>query len=117
MNHLSNNNFTKESTVIALDFDQTYTEYPELWNRFVCMCKDYGIPIKFVTYRDSRWGNHDIEWAAELLGLDIIYTAGKQKQRVVDAKIWIDDSCECIPDFMMLGKQYDYCLEKGDMGG
>ena len=99
---------------IALDFDDTYTADPVLWKLFVDSCIARGHDVKFVTYRDGRYGNHDIEYASECLGIPIIYCAGKQKQHCYDADIWIDDDPSTIVNFEMLGKMYDGCLVNND---
>lgn len=99
---------------IALDFDETYTEDPEMWDLFVYLCQQRNHIITFVTYRDSRYGNEDIKGAAEKLGIKIIFTAGKQKQHCYSADIWIDDSPETIVNFETLGDMYDGCLLNGD---
>lgn len=106
----------KHKTTIALDFDQTYTAHPRLWRTFVESCIEEGITIKFVTYRDHRAGNVDIEGVAEILGIDIVYCNGKQKQHICYADMWIDDNPILILDFKALGSQYDMCLAIGDMG-
>ncbi|CAB5221619.1 hypothetical protein UFOVP247_216, partial [uncultured Caudovirales phage] len=36
---------------IALDFDDTYTRAPSLWNNFIADAKDKGHDIRIVTYR------------------------------------------------------------------
>lgn len=100
--------------IIALDFDETFTEDHSLWTSFVINAKNRGHKVTFVTYRDSRWGNYDIEYEAECLGLDIVYTAGKQKAHCFKADIWIDDSPETIPSHVNLGNYYDGCLVNND---
>ena len=45
---------------IALDYDETFTAAPVLWKMFIEICKQQGHNIKFVTFRDGRWGNDDI---------------------------------------------------------
>lgn len=99
---------------IALDFDETYTEDPVLWSDFVIKAKERGHSVTFVTYRDSRWGNHDIEYEVECLGIPIVFTEGKQKKHIFNADVWIDDSPETIVDFVTLGEMYDGCLLQGD---
>lgn len=85
---------------IALDYDQTYTAAPLLWDTFVADAKEQGHEIKFVTarfanaedYGNPKWRtNDDIEADAEYLEIDIIYCNHKPKQEVYNADIWIDD--------------------------
>jgi hypothetical protein len=104
----------KKKLKIALDFDETYTEDRLLWDYFVESCQKRNHTVTFVTYRDSRFDNTDIEVAAEKLGIQIVFTAGKQKKHCFDANIWIDDSPETIVDFKTLGNMYDGCLINGD---
>lgn len=101
---------------IALDYDETYTAKPALFKQFVIMAKQYGCEVKFVTYRDHRYCNEDIHADASDLGIDIIFTAGKQKQHIYDADIWIDDNPIVIPRFAELGEMYDGCLVNNDVG-
>tara|TARA_R110000868_G_scaffold20396_3_gene86378 strand:+ start:1002 stop:1331 length:330 start_codon:yes stop_codon:yes gene_type:complete len=99
---------------IALDFDETYTADPEMWDLFVYLSQQRNHNVTFVTYRDSRYENADIRTAAAKLGIEIVFTGGKQKQHCYDADIWIDDSPETIVNFETLGEMYDGCLANGD---
>lgn len=101
---------------IALDYDETFTAAPILWKMFVEMAKQHGHDVKFVTYRDPRWSNDDICADAYDMGIEIIFTAGKQKQHVYQADIWIDDSPETIVSFEKLGNMYNGCLINNDTG-
>ena len=100
---------------IALDYDETFTEAPVFWGLVVNLAKQHGHEICFVTYRDHRWGNDDIELDAESLGIEIIYTCGKQKAGVYDADVWIDDMPVCIPKASELGDMFDGCLLNNDV--
>ena len=79
---------------IALDYDETFTADKDTFTDIVKLFKSAGHNVKFVTFRDGMWdrGNEDIKLDALRLGVDIIYTSGKQKQHCYDADIWIDDS-------------------------
>ena len=85
--------------IIALDFDETYTEDPILWAAFINKCKVRGHSISFVTFRSDNGDNSDIKYEAECLGLEIVYTAGKQKQHCFKADVWIDDAPETIVSY------------------
>ena len=87
---------------IALDFDETYTEDPILWTAFIDNCRERKHTVTFVTYRPSNGNNQDIELEAQCLGIDIVYTSGKQKQHCFDADVWIDDSPETIVKYTNL---------------
>lgn len=99
---------------IAVDYDETYTSDPKLFELFVLLAKERGHEVKFVTYRQAKWGNDDIHADAEYLDIDVIFTEGRQKQHVYDADIWIDDSPVTIPRFTDLGDIYDGCLANND---
>jgi len=79
------------------------------------MAKEQGHSVTFVTYRSPYVGNHDIEADANELGIDIVFTSGKQKRHCFKADVWIDDSPECIPTAVQLGEKYDSCLMCNDM--
>lgn len=77
---------------IALDYDGTYTEDPELWDRFIEMAIERGHDVTVVTMRNEDIApiTHDVE-------ADIIYTSlhGKQEYCERDGEhfdIWIDDN-------------------------
>ena len=99
---------------IAMDYDETFTVDPILWTEFITRCQERGHSVTFVTYRDSRWGNEDINTDAESLRVAVIFTAGKQKQHCFSADVWIDDSPETVVSFDNLGKFYDGCLVNND---
>ena len=100
---------------IALDYDETYTAAPELFKCIVKMMQEHGHLVTFVTYRAPFFGNDDIEADANDLGIDIVYTSGRQKQHLFQADIWIDDSPEYIVSADLLGKMYNGCLVNNDM--
>jgi hypothetical protein len=99
---------------IALDYDETYTAAPVLFEAFVAMAKQLGHQVTFVTYRQDKYDNEDIHADAQSLGIDIVFTSGKQKRHVFEADIWIDDSPITIPKFEELGNMYDGCIANGD---
>ena len=100
---------------IALDFDETYTEDPDLWAAFVTKCKTRKHTVTFVTYRPYNGDNADIEYEAECLGIYIVYTAGKQKQHCFDADVWIDDSPETIVRYSKLAGMKLGCENSDDL--
>jgi hypothetical protein len=101
--------------IIALDFDETFTEDPTLWTAFVVKAKTRLHTVTFVTYRATSSSNSDIEFEAECLGIDIIYTAGKQKQHCFEADVWIDDSPETIVSYSNLNNFVIGCENNGDL--
>tara|TARA_R110002126_G_scaffold192495_8_gene340675 strand:- start:846 stop:1172 length:327 start_codon:yes stop_codon:yes gene_type:complete len=89
-------------SIIALDFDDTFTSDPTLWTAFVLKAKLRLHTVTFVTYRPPLGNNSDIEYEADCLGIDIVYTGGVQKQHCFDADIWIDDSPETVVRYSLL---------------
>jgi len=102
---------------IALDYDDTFTADKTFWASFVRLCDKHNHDVKFVTYRDSRFDNDDILNDAADLGIEVVFTAGKQKAGVYDADVWIDDMPVTIPVAKELGDMFDGCLVNDDMGG
>lgn len=81
---------------IALDYDGTFTEDPELWTRFVHTAVSCGQEVRIVTYRPQLPG-HALD-----VPCDVIYTRGNQKRPYCkgvgfDPGVWIDDMPELIP--------------------
>jgi hypothetical protein len=84
---------------IALDFDDTYTRDPTLWNEFVRMCQYRGHTVKIVTARSSDKNEcAEVEAVGQMLDINVICTSGKQK-RVFwpNCHVWIDDCPQAIP--------------------
>ena len=101
---------------IALDFDETFIEDPLFWAKFVSNAHARGHTVTFVTYRPAYGSNSDIELEAECLGIDIVYTEGKQKQHCFDADVWIDDSPETVVNYNMLNTYRIGCEKTNDRG-
>lgn len=103
--------------VFALDYDDTYTAAPEVFKGFVSLLKMVGHEVCFVTYRHALYGNNDdICCDAESLGIEIVFTNGRQKEHVFKADIWIDDRPETIVSAKKMGDGFDNCLMIDDMG-
>lgn len=90
-------------TKIALDFDETYTIHPDMWDAIVGLMLASECDVRFVTYRyENAPGNSDITEAAERLGIKIIFCNYFQKAQVTALHgwipdIWIDDMPVLIP--------------------
>lgn len=85
--------------VIAIDYDNTYSEFSEEFSMLREMFQKKGHKVIIATARNEKKEKiHD-----DLSGFDyVIYTDGKAKASVVRADIWIDDSpvtlcCDFIP--------------------
>lgn len=82
--------------VIAVDYDNTYSDDPELFTAFIRLATERGHYVMCVTSRhpnDPR--NAEVEQAFK--GFEIIYASGKPKIEAVaeygapEVDIWIDD--------------------------
>jgi len=100
--------------IIALDFDDTYTVDPMLWTAFITKCNTRGHTVTFVTFRPDNGDNSDIEYEAECLNIDIVYTAGMQKQHCYTADVWIDDSPETVVRYSNLEAMRNGCMASDD---
>ena len=89
-----------ERTVIAIDYDYTWTTDPEFFLMIAIAWKARGHEVYIVTLRDC---NDPIEDKDIILskGIDIIYTSGEYKSVItkhnkIDVDIWIDDQPQWI---------------------
>lgn len=88
---------------IALDFDETYTVHPEMWDSIISLMQASGCDVRFVTFRyENAPANDDILAAAERIGIKIIFCNYFQKAQVCaihgwSPDIWIDDMPILIP--------------------
>lgn len=86
---------------ISLDFDDTYTRDPLLWDRFIRDALKSGHDIRIVTFRKKSMTDPALGQLSTLI--PVIYTGFEQKRQfcnkldfIVD--VWIDDSPEFIID-------------------
>jgi len=75
--------------VLAIDYDDTYSSFPDEFDILRTIFQSKGHTVYIVTARDKTYA--PIEKDLSLFD-GIIYTAGKAKAAVVRADIWIDDS-------------------------
>ena len=88
---------------IALDFDDTYTRDPELWDQFISIARSRGHDIRVVTFRKSTMRDS----ALDNIGIPVIYTEFTQKRKFTNklgwiVDVWIDDSPEFIVNPVVL---------------
>jgi hypothetical protein len=81
--------------IIALDYDDTYTADPELFDQFISAAKDRGHLVVCVTYR------HEHTPIKRDIGIEVFYTNGKPKAEHMrevglSPDVWIDDWPELI---------------------
>lgn len=94
---------------ISLDFDDTYTADPNMWNEFIGMCLDRGHDIRIVTFRKTNMTDPALDWLASKI--PVIYTGFEQKRSFTEnmgwkVDVWIDDSPEFIVNIPLLGHKY-----------
>ena len=91
---------------ISIDYDDTYTRDPELWNTFILSAKKRGHTVYCVTARSAVYTDQlleVLETIGQLIGnSNCIFTDGKPKRPYCKANdihihIWIDDTPEAIP--------------------
>jgi len=90
---------------IALDFDDTYTAMPDIWDQFIESCKEQGHEVTIVTARansEVSSYNHDIRLVCKKHDIEVVYTDGKAKALYYSADIWIDDHPEWVPSKSMM---------------
>jgi len=82
--------------IIALDYDETYTEDPELWNSFIKSANDRGHEVLCVTMRYNNI--YEAPDVLETVGklCRVIFTERLAKEEYVKSHginpdIWIDD--------------------------
>lgn len=86
---------------IAIDYDETYTASPELWDSFILHALELGHKPFICTYRDDRYDkDEDLLFLEEVV--EVVYTRGVAKKWWCeqfgpgDVSIWIDDKPERI---------------------
>jgi hypothetical protein len=86
--------------ILALDYDDTFTADPILWEHFINKVKERGHSVTFVTsrgYHHSNDYNADIKQDAKRLNIDIVFCFGESKAAKFKADVWIDDTPLAIP--------------------
>jgi hypothetical protein len=84
---------------ISLDFDDTYTRDPAMWDSFIKLAQENGHIIYCVTMRGPRGMERVevIDSIGKLIGADnCIFTDGKAKSKFcydlgISIDVWIDD--------------------------
>ncbi|PNX48613.1 MAG: hypothetical protein BV456_09605 [Thermoplasmata archaeon M8B2D] len=85
--------------IVALDYDDTYTLSPNMWNEILKIFNDYNYHIYIITYRQSTAFEDMVKDIPFIF--DTIFTNGNAKQKYckdcdINIDIWIDDSPETI---------------------
>ncbi len=100
---------------IALDYDETYTADPGLWDLFIAEAQRRGHLVQIVSFRFDFGDNRDIEETAAALAISVVYTNARQKQHAVEADIWIDDSPESVVSERAMRAMLAGCERNGDL--
>ena len=79
---------------IALDYDGTFTEDPDMWEDFIQACEIRGHSVSIVTMRYDHEDEHLLDFK-----IPIIYTGRRAKKVFCNLNkiffdVWIDDSPE-----------------------
>lgn len=82
--------------IIAIDYDNTYSADPELFDVFIAEAKKRKHLVICVTFRDKE--KHG---AVDIKGVEVFYTSGMKKREYMKAQelepsIWIDDMPQLI---------------------
>jgi len=86
--------------ILALDYDKTYTEDPEMWQQFITLAHKQNHTVMCVTLR------HDFENGdmCKILidRVRVIYTGRQAKREFVkNLGVWIDVWIDDTPDFIV----------------
>jgi len=91
---------------IALDFDDTYTRDPAMWDLFIFDAKNRGHDVRVVTFRRKAMTDPALDWLGSVI--PVIFTEGEQKRKFTNnmgwmVDVWIDDSPEFIVNIPLIG--------------
>jgi len=82
---------------ISLDFDNTYTCDPALWNSFINLAQLFGHTVYCVTFRFPEQSKQVYDTIGKVIGNDMCYftayTAKRpyMQKRDIMIDVWIDD--------------------------
>lgn len=89
--------------ILAIDFDETCTRDPELWDLFLSRAMERGHQVLCVSARHERQMGEVRETIGRLIGPDACFGTGRAPKRrfmaeVADTHIdvWIDDAPESV---------------------
>lgn len=91
--------YNKLKQTVAIDYDDTYTINPEMWNWIIGVFTLNKFDVVIVTYRESTQ-HEDMELQIPNVK-DYVFTGGKAKKKYcedcgITVDIWIDDYPEAI---------------------
>ena len=88
--------------IISLDYDNTYTSDPKLWNKFILQAKQNSHTIYLVTYRYEEECQEVHMFLDDIIGSNNIIATGRKSNRSffeklgIHINVWIDDHPETI---------------------
>ena len=85
------------SKIICLDYDGTYTDFPEIFDAIIPLWQKSGCEVILCTLRYEREEDAGILKLQERFKLPVYYTGRQAKQfflaeRMIFPHIWIDDN-------------------------
>jgi hypothetical protein len=87
---------------ISLDFDDTYTRDPALWEAFVVSAMHRGHIVYVVTLRTPEQGDDVMNTIGKVVGAGKVYFTSMQSKKNfmwkngIRIDVWIDDMPDCI---------------------
>ena len=93
--------------IIAIDYDNTYTAAPELWNRMISMFSDAGHTIICITGRTENMAQPVMDSIGKLI--PVIFAGNDWKRdaaikRGYKVDVFIDDMPEMVGKQLLIGK-------------
>ena len=94
--------------IIAIDYDNTYTAAPDMWNETIKLFQSAGHTVICVTARPEVMGQPVLDSVGKLIPVIFAGAEWKReaaKKRGYNVNVWIDDSPEYIgPQTLISGK-------------
>lgn len=92
--------------IISIDYDNTYTADPALWNNFIQTALDIGHTVICITARPEVMGQVVLDSVGKLV--PVIFAGGEWKREMAvkngyKVDVWIDDMPEYIGPQTIIG--------------
>lgn len=92
--------------IIAIDYDNTYTADPNLWNNFITTALGVGHTVICVTARPDTMGQSVLDSVGKLV--PVLFAGGDWKREYAlkhgyKVNVWIDDMPEYIGPQTIIG--------------
>jgi len=90
---------------IAIDFDDTYTRDPQMWDKFIGLAQLSGHTVYCVTARSHNYDPEVLDSIGKVVGVGNCYFTAMQGKRAymyannININVWIDDT----PDMIVRG--------------